>query len=259
MRALRRRDRHGLPAHWRDILAARSAHFRLLDDDEQARLGELADHLLLTRRWEAARGVTLDDEIRTVIAGQGALVVLGLDETWLEGVSTIVVRRGAMRRSAPTPTWGRVAGIVDGSPSPIDGQADHHRGPVMINWTSARREASNPRLGRDVTIHEFSHKLDMLDGIVDGTPPMDDAELRARWVEVCTAEYDALRAGPPDPLLRPYATTNVGEFFAVAAEVFFARPVELAVAKPALYDVLRRFFRQDTAARVLRAAAPTAG
>lgn len=254
MRALRRRDRHGLPDSWREILGARSAHFGILDAGERERLGELAEHLLTTKRWEAARGLTLDDEVRTVIAGQGALVVLGLGESWLDGVGTIVVRRGAMRRGAPTPSWGRVAGVVDGSPMPVDGQADHHRGPVMINWSSARREARMPRAGRDVTIHEFSHKLDMRDGLVDGTPPMANAGLRARWVEVCTAEYDALRAGPPDPLLRPYATTNVGEFFAVAAEAFFTRPIELEAAKPALYGVLREFFAQDPADRVRRAA-----
>ena len=41
------------------------------------------------------------------------------------------------------------------------------------------------------------------------------------------------------PSLRGYAAVNPGEFFAVATEVFFDRPADLAEAKPDLYDVLR--------------------
>jgi MtfA peptidase len=97
-------------------------------------------------------------------------------------------------------------------------------------------------------VHEFVHKLDMLDGMIDGTPPLDDEELQ-RWVEVCTAEYRSLRAGHGDPLLSDYGATNPGEFFAVAAEVFFDQPVEMAELKPDLYGVLRDYFAQDPAAR----------
>lgn len=247
-----RRNRPGLPSDWRAIVSARSAHWSLLDAGERDRLGELAEHLLREKRWEAARGATLDDEVRTLVAAHAALVVLGLDESWFDTVGTIVVRRGAMRRPAPAPGWGRVAGVVQGSPGPVDGEAHHGDGPVMVNWTSARREAANPRWGRDVVIHEFVHKLDMRDGVVDGTPPIDDPASRQRWIEVCTAEFEAVRTGAGVPLLRPYAATNPGEFFAVASESFFTRPVELAVAKPELYGVLRSFYGQHPAARVQR-------
>ena len=39
-----------------------------LDEDERARLGELMDTLLRTKKWEAARGFQLTDEISVVIA-----------------------------------------------------------------------------------------------------------------------------------------------------------------------------------------------
>jgi hypothetical protein len=50
-------------------------------------------------------------------------------------------------------------------------------------------------------------------------------------------------------MLDDYAATDPGEFFAVATEVFFDRPVDLRNAKPELYDVLRGFYRQDPAGR----------
>jgi len=252
MRLLRRRGQPGLPDDWRQLLAARSGQWALLDDDERTRLGELAELLLTTKRWEAARGIALTDPIRTLVAAHGALLVLGLDERWFDQVGTFVIRGRAMARERPHATWGRVDGVVDGSPGIIDGQADHGDGPVMVNWSAFRREARNPRCGRDVVLHEMAHKLDMLDGTVDGTPPIDDAALRQRWIGAGTAELEALRAGE-SRRLRGYAATNPGELFAVAVELFFTRPLEMEAEAPDLYEPLRDMLAQDPAARWRRA------
>lgn len=215
----------------------------------------MADHLLRTKRWEAARGLELTDEIRTLVAAHAALLGLGLDVARYDTVGAIVIRRGALRKPPPTPSWGPVSGVVDGTPSVLDGEAHDGHGPLMINWSSFRREAANPRLGRDVVLHEFAHKLDMNDDLsFDGTPLLSGADARARWIEVCGREFDALQAGPdPDGVLRSYAATNPAEFFAVTTEVFFTRAVELAERKPALYDVFTAFYGQDPAARAARA------
>src|SRR5918995_5979061 len=117
---LSRRRRDGLPARWREILTARSALWSVLDDGERSRLGELAESLLVGKRWEAARGFVISDEVRTVVAAHAALLVLELDPSSYDSVGTIVVRAGAMRRREPVPQWGRVNGVVDGSPGPVD-------------------------------------------------------------------------------------------------------------------------------------------
>jgi Mlc titration factor MtfA (ptsG expression regulator) len=79
---------------------------------------------------------------------------------------------------------------------------------------------------------------------------MATVEALERWVEVCTAEYEALQRGRGDALLDSYAGVDPAEFFAVTTELFFDLPVELEEAKPALYQVLRDFYRQDPAQRV---------
>jgi Mlc titration factor MtfA (ptsG expression regulator) len=107
----------------------------------------------------------------------------------------------------------------------------------------------------NVVYHEFAHQLDMLDGITDGTPPLEDEAARRRWVEVCTAAYDSVRA-EGSPVLRAYAGTNPAEFFAVATEAFFNRPSELSEHEPALYAELRSFYRQDPAERLRRVGDP---
>ena len=90
-------------------------------------------------------------------------------------------------------------------------------------------ESLHPQRGRNVVFHEFAHQLDMLDGTVDGTPPLDDDDFRDRWVEVCTREFRSIR-DDDEHLLRDYAGADPGEFFAVATEVFFTRPVRAARA-----------------------------
>jgi Mlc titration factor MtfA (ptsG expression regulator) len=60
-------------------------------------------------------------------------------------------------------------------------------------------------------------------------------------------------------VLRPYAGTNPAEFFAVATEVFFNRPLEVRAFEPALYTELRAFYGQDPAARAERHLAPGLG
>jgi Mlc titration factor MtfA (ptsG expression regulator) len=145
---------------------------------------------------------------------------------------------------------GSIPGTRTDEPVALLGEA-HFRGPVLIAWDAARYQAGHPRTGQNVIIHEFAHHLDMAGGTIDGTPPMRD-DLRDRWIEICTAEYATARGFHTDTVLRDYAATDPGEFFAVATEVFFTRPGALREAKPALYEVLAEFFAQDPAARASR-------
>jgi Mlc titration factor MtfA (ptsG expression regulator) len=138
------------------------------------------------------------------------------------------------------------AGTIDGGPKSLLGLAEYD-GPVLIAWDSVR---TGPVKRRDnVVYHEFAHKLDFADGLVDGTPVLHTRDGMAHWVDVCTREFEALREHG-DELLDDYAATNVAEFFAVVTEVFFELPDEFESRKPELYGVLRDFYRQDPAARV---------
>jgi Mlc titration factor MtfA (ptsG expression regulator) len=61
-------------------------------------------------------------------------------------------------------------------------------------------------------------------------------------------EFAALRAadetGLPT-LLDVYGATNPAEFFAVATEAFFERPLALRQSRPLLYAEMQRFFQQN--------------
>lgn len=233
----------------RATVAHRLPAWSQLEPAEQERLVERTLELIASTRWEAARGFTLTDEMVLTIAAHAALPVLALGVEQYHDVSSVIVhpRTIVLRGRQPGP----IPGTESDGPDHLLGQA-HYRGPVLLAWSSVLRQAMHPARGEDVVIHEFAHRLDMLDGLVDGTPPLGSPEAHDRWVDVCTAEYERLRDGSPDRLLRAYAASDPGEFFAVASEVFFTRPVELAEAKPELYEVLRDFYLQDPAQRARR-------
>ena len=238
--------RHGLPPDGQELVAQHLAVWPTLDAGEQQRLLAVADELLSRKRWEAARGFALDDTVRVVIAAQAALLVLGLSTDHYRLVSGIVVHPTTVETTGVRP--GPSTGTVTADPLSVLGLAQSGRGPVVLAWDEALAGAHRAQPGYDVVLHEFAHKLDMLDGTIDGTPLLP-RDLRADWVRVCTGVYEDLVAGRPRPPMRWYGATNPGEFFAVATEVFFGLPHELATLEPELYDVLRRFYRQDPAAR----------
>ncbi len=89
-------------------------------------------------------------------------------------------------------------------------------GPLLISWRDAQMAGS----GYNVVIHEFAHKLDMLNGEANGIPPLPAEMLLSRWQETLDTAYDDFcapgrRGGSQrqETVFDPYASENPGEFF----------------------------------------------
>jgi Mlc titration factor MtfA (ptsG expression regulator) len=235
---------------WRAILEARYAQWQGFTDEERERLEDLIVWFVHRKRWQPAQGFQMTDAQRVLIAAMACTLILELDPDHYRLVKWIIVHRSTVVIEQPTGTG--VPGVVNDSLA-IDGQAEDGTGAIVLSWDAAQFEASHPEHGHNLVFHEFAHKLDMLDGRTDGTPPIADRAQLDRWVEVCTREYEAVRDGHDHGrgggILRSYAGVNPAEFFAVATETLFTRPVLLRERHPDLYEVLTAFYRQDPARR----------
>jgi len=240
-------DRPSFDPAWRAVLERDFGHWQLLESDALERMEMLVAAFFHDTRWEAANGFELTDDHRVLISAQASMLLLGLDLDEYPQLTSVIVHPSTVRLYGDHATGG---GLRSSGTQTLAGQA-HYRGPVVLSWQAVRRGARFPAGGQNVVYHEFAHQLDMLDGITDGTPPLGDEAARERWVEVCTAAYDTVRAAG-SPVLRAYAGTNPAEFFAVATEVFFNRPLDVREHEPALYGELQAFYRQDPAARLER-------
>jgi len=242
------RHRHAagptLPNDWRSVLEERFWLWALLDEPEQEALGELSERLISDKRWEAANGFELDQEMVLLIAAQASVLVLGLGYDYFGEVGTIIIHPTTVvmtgERGSPVP------GLMTDAPEAIDGQAVDG-GPLLIAWDAVLHDLENHGSGYNVVFHEFAHKLDMLDHVIDGTPPLPP-ERYERWVRVCTEEFESIRASG-DAVLRDYAAVNPAEFFAVVTEMFFDSPRRLRSHKPDLYRAFADFYHQDPAGR----------
>src|SRR5688572_12592849 len=244
------------PEAWSRVLERNMSHYRYLDTGERQRLRQLVQIFIAEKHWEGCNGLELTDEIRVTIAAQACLLVLALQHVLYANVETILVYPSSFVPRRAEESIFATPGI-EHPMLPLLGEA-HHRGPVILTWDAVRRSGRHPELGHNVVYHEFAHKLDMLDGAVDGVPPLGDKAEYERWERVCKSEYERLRAlsdAGREGVLDPYGSTDEAEFFAVVTEAFFDTPIELAAEHPALYEVLAAFYRQDPAARQRRAQA----
>lgn len=242
------------PDAWRTVLHRRWALWPTLSADEQARLEPLVQAFVYDRRWEAAQGFALTAEVQVLVAAQACLLLLGMDLDRgvdpFSRVHSVIVHRSTVVLQGQRSVGTTGGGLVSDGPYPVVGQA-HHRGPVLLSWSTLAYEARHPARGQNVVMHEFAHQLDMLDGVIDGTPPIPDHDRRDRFVAVCTDVYERMQRHD-DPVIRDYAATDPGEFFAVVTETFFTKGIALHDEHPALYSVLRDFYGQDPAARAER-------
>jgi len=240
------------PEPWHEVLRRNVAHYARLDDDEQRRLRELIQVFIAEKRWEGCGGLTLTDEMRVTIAAQACLLVLELPHELYQDVETILVYPSAVRRPERAPgVFIRSPDLIAQGDVALLGEA-HVHGPVVLAWDRVLRDGQRPHDGHNLVYHEFAHKLDMLDGSADGTPPLASRAELASWAKACESAFVALREstarGEPT-VLDAYGASNEAEFFAVATEHFFDRPRALREQLPALYAVLARFYRQDPAER----------
>ena len=204
-----------------------------------SKLRDLVLLFLAEKEFAGAHGIEMSDEIRVAIAAQACLPILELGLDWYAGWRGIVVYPGDFRVRR---TEVDEDGIVHEWEDDLAGEA-MPGGPVVISWDAAAHDRHI-----NVVIHEFAHKIDMLDGAADGTPPLHPEMSGRAWRRAFEDAYegfcDALQRGQ-DTWLDPYAGEHPSEFFAVISEAFFEDPVETRRRYPQVYEQLRLFYRQD--------------
>ena len=231
---------------WEAILQRNFMHWHFLDPFALRKMRNLIKVFVGEKNWEFCGGLERSDEIVVTIAAQACLLLLNIEHDYFRNVATIIVYP-----STYFSTEEEVGedGFVISEPSARLGEA-HLYGPVVLAWDSVRRGGIHPTDGTNLVYHEFAHKLDMLTGEADGTPPLSSREQYQRWHEVMTREFDRLIQDSDHgkaTLLDEYGCTNEAEFFAVAVECFFDRPRPMQRRHQALYDILKNYFKQDPA------------
>lgn len=220
-----------------------------LSAEERRRLRDLAILFLHEKQVNGAHDVVPTEDMRLAIAAQACLLILNLDLDYYRGwVEVIVYPDMFLARRE----FVDEAGVVHSGRAALSGES-WPNGPVILSWADVEEAGQG---GVNVVLHEFAHKIDMLNGDANGFPPLHAGMDRAEWKRDFEAAYDDFCARVDRgeyTVIDPYAAEQPAEFFAVLTEAFFEMPGELKSQYSAVYRQLARFYRQDPAAREVQA------
>ena len=215
-----------------------------LSANEKAHLRELSTLFLYVKDFTGVQGLEITHEIRIAVAAQACLEILELGLSAYDGWVEIVVYPGAFRVQRETADE---FGIVHEEVQALSGES-WGQGPVILSWEDVQHDSFSPHPGRNVVIHEFAHKLDMLNGCANGMPPLHPEMSIEAWTLALSEAYADLQQRLEQHhrlAIDPYAATDPAEFFAVACEYFFTDPQTLHAHCAEVYDQLRAYFRQN--------------
>ncbi|GAB3755241.1 M90 family metallopeptidase [Lysobacter olei] len=213
---------------------------RALPSERQAALATLAARFLHEKTITPVDGLTLDEHQRCMLAALCCLPLLEFGAEGLHGWSQLIVYPDAFRVNR---SHVDAAGVMHEWDDELIGEA-WDAGPVILSWADIQADCEDPRAGYCVAVHEIAHKLDVLDGVLDGTPALP-RDWQREWARDFQAAYDALCTevdADRDTAIDGYASESPEEFFAVATEYHFSDPATLRAAMPAVADHLTRFY-----------------
>ena len=232
---------------WRNTVA-KLPLIKSLNSNDLNQLKNLTTLFLHNKTFTGVKGFEVDAEKRLVIAVQACLLILNLDMSYYDGwVEVVVYPDTFVVYRNVTDNFG----LVHDTSSALSGEA-WSRGPVILAWSDVERDSFRPtnhqRKGHNVVIHEFTHKLDMLDGRANGIPPLHPKMHRQEWTASLSLAYEILVSQVENyqhTSIDEYAATNPAEFFAVTSEYFFTAPEVLNECCPAVYKQFVLFYKQD--------------
>ena len=213
---------------------------RGLDPWRRARLEALAAEFLADKAIVPLQGLRLNEVQRLRLAMLCCMPLLEFGREGLHGWKELLVYPGAFRAKR---SHLDAHGILHEGDEELIGEA-WERGPVILSWADVRADIAAPFEGYCVAAHEIAHKLDALDGAMDGTPPLP-RDWQRQWASDFQRAYDGfcekVDAGR-ETAIDPYAAEAPEEFFAVCTEYHFSDAATLRNALPAVAAHLQRFY-----------------
>ncbi|BCT91922.1 hypothetical protein LYSHEL_09460 [Lysobacter helvus] len=221
-----------------------------LDATRKARLQALVTRFLHDKTITPIGDLALDDVQRMQLAALCCLPLIEFGEEGLHGWSQLLVYPGAFRVHRAHTDAADAMAEWDGVMQPAhEGYEDligeaWEAGPVVLSMEDVLADLAAPRDGCCVAVHEIAHKLDALDGAMDGTPPLPRA-WQKEWARDFQQAFDHMGKqvdANRRTKLDPYAAEAPEEFFAVCTEYHFSAPALLREAYPKVAAHLAKFY-----------------
>lgn len=221
----------------RALIEMRVPHVAGLPADLRARHDARTAEFLGRVRFYGCNGLEVSDEMRALIAGIAALLVLRPDSRGYPNLRSVLLYPAAfwVRHEEPDEL-----GLVSDDEVLQLGES-HDWGRVVLSWEDVEAALTGDPV--NVPAHEFAHQLDAENPSTEGAPLLPDY---TRWSAVMSAECAHLERHGSE-VLDDYGLEGPAEFFSVATEAYFQSGAALRRHHPALFELLKDYYLVDTA------------
>ena len=124
------------------------------------------------------------------------------------------------------------------------GEVNPRMGIIVLSWKGFVEGYIDPSDSMNLGLHEMAHALHFENKIVNGEEDFLEPRLLERWNRLAAREIKKMHSGVPG-FFRQYAASNEMEFFAVAIENFFEKPLGMQEMLPDVYLCLSEMLNQD--------------
>lgn len=247
LKRIRRKKLYSKPLHddWINILQNNVSLYAQLPQKLKKELHGRINIFLDEKEFIGCNGLHITDEIRVTISANACILLLNRDKRCFPWFTSILVHPDTYVAKEVT-----YEGLIEVHDDSVRSGESWFRGPVVLSWADTKRGSVNPDDAHNVVLHEFAHKLDEENKIMNGLPVLGDRSHYAEWAEVLSKEYDSLLIRVKhrkNSVIDAYGAVSPVEFFAVATESFFEKPQQMKRKLPDLYEQFKRYYNLDPA------------
>jgi Mlc titration factor MtfA (ptsG expression regulator) len=206
-------------------------YFHLLTEPEKKRFIHRVWHFRKSKKFHFV-DITESDQIQVLVSAAAVQLTFGLKKYRLSFFKDIYIMPDAYNYASGQPLY-----IGHVSPKGI-----------YLSWKHFLQGFEDATDNVNVAIHEMAHALAYNNFLEEYEV---DSEFRNDFAKLPAAFGPAIanRIVRQRSYLRPYAYTNIQEFWAVSVEAFFENPSALKDTMPGLYSVISEILNQDPLAR----------
>ncbi|MEN2281341.1 zinc-dependent peptidase [Algoriphagus sp. SE2] len=215
-----------------EILENKFSYFSRLSNKHKREFCEKLEMILTTKEFIGRGGIRLvSQEMEILIGATIVMVTFGWKKIRLPHFKKILVYPNAYY-STISKTYHR-------------GEVNPKLGIIVVSWNCFLEGISDDHDGVNLGIHEIAHAL-QLENLIKSNAESNflDPVSFKEYSLLAKQELEKLISNQPS-FFRKAGGINEHEFFAVALENFFERPLEFFNYNPPLYATIVRLLRQD--------------
>jgi len=216
---------------YKKILEHHFFYYNQLSIADKKKFEQRVQHFINIKQFIPRELDEVNDEMKTLVAASAIQLTFGLPQVYLTHFKRILIY--------PEDYFSTIHHRYH------RGEVNLSGGIIVLAWKHFKEGYLDQDDSINLGLHELAHALRLENTIFNQEYQFLDKTILKKWDQISTREMIKMKKDQ-NHLFRSYAAVNEHEFFAVAVENFFERPLEFYRRNQEMYEILARLLNQDT-------------